>query len=250
MATSGAVPRRAGSRALWANEAGHAKQRPRGCSPAYRGLKPLPGLQSARDSRAPAPTYRAALARRAYGGSFSPVPGRSPLTGRAPQAGCQLKGAQRLPDPQPAYRPVHTQGATELGLPPRQQEPDSRVRQWSPRPKAERPQGPRAQPRGRGGHTPGPMTPGPTPLKGRGQGYPPDYRGSLQPPAEARGRTKPHLRGRPLLPGTPQQALRSTACGPLRDRPQPGCSAARQRSRLQEPREPPQQGRQERAASP
>lgn len=30
---------------------------------------------------------------------------------------------------------------------------------------------------------PGPMTPGPTPLKGQGQGYLPDYRGSLQPRA-------------------------------------------------------------------
>ncbi|XP_068880909.1 collagen alpha-2(I) chain-like [Aphelocoma coerulescens] len=84
-----------------------------------RGLKPLPGLQSAWDSRALAPTYRAALVPKAYGGSFSPVLGHSPLRGRSPHAGCQLKGAQRLPDPQPAYRPVDTQGATELGLPPR-----------------------------------------------------------------------------------------------------------------------------------
>lgn len=91
----------------------------RGCTPAYRGLKPLPGLQSAWDSRALAPTYRAALVPKAYGGSFSPIPGHSPLRGRSPHAGCQLKGAQRLPDPQPPYGPVDTQGATELGLPPR-----------------------------------------------------------------------------------------------------------------------------------
>lgn len=44
-ATSAEVPRRAGSWALWVKEAGHAKRRARGRSPAYRGLKPLPGLQ-------------------------------------------------------------------------------------------------------------------------------------------------------------------------------------------------------------
>ncbi|XP_059334456.1 basic salivary proline-rich protein 4-like [Ammospiza nelsoni] len=212
------------------------------------GLKPLPGLKSARDSKALATAYRAAPVPKASGGSFSPVPGRSPLTGRAPHTGCQLKGAQRLPDPQPAYRPVHTQGATELGLPPRQQEPDSRVRHSSSRPKAE---GPPAQPRGQGGHTPSPMTPGPTPLKDRGQGHPPDYRGSLQPPAEARGRTEPHLRGRPLLPGTPQQAYgaQALACAPLGQAgARPQRSTATQPSA--EPREPPLRGRQPRGASP
>uniref|UniRef100_A0A8C5TLF1 ODF3A protein n=1 Tax=Malurus cyaneus samueli TaxID=2593467 RepID=A0A8C5TLF1_9PASS len=59
---------------------------------------------------------------------------------------------QRLPDPEPAYRPVGTRGATELGLPPRQQERDSTLRHSSSRPKAEGPErGPSNRPPGAGG---------------------------------------------------------------------------------------------------
>lgn len=74
-----------------------------------------------------APICSAAMVPKAYGGPFSPVPAQSPLTGRVLHTGCQVKGVQRFPDEQSAYRLVHTQGATELGLPPQQQERDSTV---------------------------------------------------------------------------------------------------------------------------
>lgn len=69
--------------------------------------------------------------------------------------------------------------------------------------------------------------------------------GSLQTPAGAGGRTQPHLRGRPPLPGTPRErhGARASARAPLVGRPEPGRGAARQHGRPQEPREPPLRGR-------
>lgn len=55
------------------------------------------------------------------------------------------------------------------------------------------------------------------PLKDTGQGHPPGYRGSLQPPAEARGRTQPHLGGRPPQPGTPNKRHGAAQRGRLRE---------------------------------
>ncbi|XP_054126202.1 skin secretory protein xP2-like [Melozone crissalis] len=160
--------------------------------------------------------------------------GALPTNGEGAPHRLPAEGSTKAPRPAACLQAGPHPGSRRARPSPRQQEPDFRVRQSSSRPKAE---GPPAQPRGQGGHTPGPVTPGPTPLKGRGQAHPPDYRGSLQPPAEARGRTEPHLRGRPPLPGTPQQAYgaQAPACAPLRDRPEPGRSAARQHGRLQSP---------------
>ncbi|XP_039242292.1 translation initiation factor IF-2-like [Pipra filicauda] len=183
----------------------------RACRPAYRGLRLLPGAQSARDTRALAPTYRGALGPKACGGSFSPLRGAPdplPANGAVAPHRLPAEGAQRLPDPDPAYRRVHTQGATELGLPPQHQVPGSRARHWGSWPKALSwaPRAGRAHAQPHACERPGDPA-----------GHPPDYRGSLQPPAEQGGRTKPHLGGRPPEARHSQQrprGLRPPGTGP------------------------------------
>ncbi|XP_039242186.1 translation initiation factor IF-2-like [Pipra filicauda] len=183
----------------------------RACRPAYRGLRLLPGPQSAWDTRALAPTYRGALGPKACGGSFSPLRGAPdplPANGAVAPHRLPAEGAQRLPDPDPAYRRVHTQGATELGLPPQHQVPGSRARHWGSWPKALSwaPRAGRAHAQPHACERPGDPA-----------GHPPDYRGSLQPPAEQGGRTKPHLGGRPPEARHSQQrprGLRPPGTGP------------------------------------
>ena len=228
-------------RAPWANAAGHAKQRPRrphpclaggsgrcldGKAPGTPGRWPGPDLQGG-----PGPKGPRRLLLSAFRGALT----RTPLTGRAPHTGCQLSTKA----PRPGARVQagrHTQGARELGFPPQQQERDSTARQRS---FAAKGRGAGAQPRQPGGHTPGPTPPGPTPLKGRGQRYPPDYRGS--PPSTSRraqGARTALLTGRSPSPRRSQQAPRSPRLRPAPDlrAGRPGCGTP---PRLQEPRERP-----------
>ena len=182
----------------------------RGCTPAYRELRPLPGLQSARGLRSTGPDLQGGPGPQGLRRLLLSISGALPTNGALAPQRLPAEGAHRIPDPQPAYRPVNTQGDAQLSLPHGNRKETA---QSSTAAHGLRPRGQGSQPRGQGGRTPGPMTPGPTPLKGQGQGYPPDYRGSLQPPAESRGRKQPHLQGRPPQPGTSQQVPRSTASG-------------------------------------
>ena len=156
-----------------------------GGAPAAAWTAKRPGLQ------ATGPTYRAALVPKAHGGSFSPLQGHPDLH---PANGAVTP--HRLPA---EHKGSHTQTLVTGGSTPR--EPESSAFPCSShRNETQQPGSGAARPKAQGQ---GGRTPGPAPLKGRGQRYPPDYRGALQaPPAKRRGHAQPYLQGGPPRLGT------------------------------------------------